>query len=208
LYKLLQSKPYLPSLNTWRSTLNRFSFARDKYLSPYGHGFHIYDYLIRVPLVVKGPGTYSSIQEKQIRQIDTLPILLDLLDIRLDLPATVTGSGLDQTSGKEKRVEDNRPAYCIACGTVIDPKYWLEAIRNPPWKYITSYGGDTFEELYNIEVDPLERRDLSKRRSLLEVKRDCRAILCDIKRQRLPRARLSEDEDIEVSGVLKELGYL
>lgn len=50
-----------------------------------GHGFILYDELIRIPLVMKGPGIPKKMEiEQTVRQIDIMPTILELLDIHLN----------------------------------------------------------------------------------------------------------------------------
>ncbi len=47
----------------------------------FDHGYSLYDELIRVPLVIRIPGVQGRIIEQQVRTIDIMPTVLDILGI-------------------------------------------------------------------------------------------------------------------------------
>ncbi|MFN8543161.1 MAG: sulfatase-like hydrolase/transferase [Candidatus Binatia bacterium] len=169
-----------------------------------GHGFDVWEPLVRVPFVAHLPGRVPAQRvERLTRQIDVMPTLLDVL-------------GLPLADGVEGRsVLDAAPtpldAYVEACGeSIVDPRDWRRGIRTDHWKYIQVVGGGQPEQLYDVRRDPRERRNLATARP------DVVAALRSRLAVRLAAAaaeddgstRLSADEDALVEAKLRDLGYI
>jgi choline-sulfatase len=129
------------------------------------HGFFIYDATTRVPFIVRAP--YSRMRGRRIdgtvRSEDVMPTILELLGDRppdaiegRSLVRLLTGSSADL----------NLDAYSESL-YARNHYGWseLRALRSGRFKYI----GTTRPELYDLERDPGERRNLySDRRALAE----------------------------------------
>lgn len=116
-----------------------------------GHGFHhMYEELVRVPLLIKPPRGSAIAPGRvptQVRLIDIMPTVLDMLD--LAVPEQVEGRSLVPVMlGDEK---DDRPAVTenVDAQTVS----W----RERRFKYVARYKGSRPREvLYNLREDPGE----------------------------------------------------
>ena len=176
--------------------LIRFDSTTDKKIIV-GHGFHVYDYLIRVPLILVDVNTLTKggIISEMVRQIDIFPTIVDILD--LIFKGLVHGESiLNLTKGKYR---SQRIAYIEACGAVLGSvKNWRFAIRTPRYKYVCAlYNEKIPEELYDLEKDPEER-------NIAEIRRD----LVQIFRKRLHQIRkecLSLKEKLKVQRKIYEL---
>lgn len=200
---------------TLLSRLHRFK-ARLGYPVPprfyrTGHGFHVYDFLIRVPLLFVGAGIFpgAKVVPDQVRQIDVFPTLLDALG--LDIPAPVHGQSLVPATRGERL--SKVPAVVEAVGTRNpNPKNRRVGIRSPEWKYVFTPQNLSFpDELYHLEEDPQERRNLAKTHPA--VAEDLRQQLLEIiSGSYLTGAtdgeEMSEEEKKIMEERLKELGYL
>lgn len=124
------------------------------------HGFFVYDTTLRVPLILKLPGTafQGQIVKSQVELIDLLPSLLQILG--LPVPREVQGrSFLPELVGRASRAD--RSVYAES----FYPLYhygWseLRSLRNREYKFIDA----PRPELYDLVSDPGETRDLSSLR--------------------------------------------
>jgi arylsulfatase A-like enzyme/Flp pilus assembly protein TadD len=121
------------------------------------HGVFLYDSTMHVPLIFKMPGLVpASVAEGQVRTIDILPTVLDLLDIR-------SREQLDGESLKPYLDETNPAMTKLAGRTVFaETEYpvrfgWapLRAVRAEGFKFIEA----PRPELYDLSTDPGEIRN-------------------------------------------------
>jgi arylsulfatase A-like enzyme len=177
----------------------------------YGHGWHIYDELVRVPLVFVGPGFPSRVIPHQVRTVDILPTLLDCAGVRpCENGRPIHGrSILPLLEGPEPTP---RPAYLEAAGSCLpDQSFWLRGIRTPTYKYMhTPFAQHPIEELYDLLMDPGETRNIVN--ECPEVARElyslCNAIAIT---QCVPpheEDEMSAEEEAVLDERLRQLGYL
>ncbi len=122
----------------------------------FDHGFSLYEELIRVPLIIKIPGKRGRLVDEQVRTIDIMPTVFDLLDIEYDgtVANQMQGVSLTPLMRGEELILD----------AFSETDYLLQAfkrsLRTPDgWKYI--YSIDTEErELFNLNKDPNELNNL------------------------------------------------
>jgi len=100
----------------------------------FGHGHSIYEELVHVPLVLWGPGIPAQRQALPARQMDVLPTLMELAEIRhAATESKIHGSSLvDILHGKET-VRRNAPME--SGGDQRPPWHW-RGISNGEWKVI------------------------------------------------------------------------
>ncbi len=121
------------------------------------HGIFLYDTTLKIPLIFYGPGIIPGGTEVkgQVRTVDIVPTILDLLGI--PVPSPCQGASLIPCMQGE---EVDRDAYAetylplLACG-------WSEmkSIRTGRWKFILA----PKPELYDLANDPLEKDNLIDR---------------------------------------------
>ena len=125
------------------------------------HGYYIYDATVRVPLIIKVPGSgLRGVRvQQQVRTIDVLPTVLDLADI--DLPQPMHGSSvvplMSDPAGGEPRL-----AYSESMS--IHLQYgWsaLYGLRTSTHKFIDAPRA----ELYDLSLDPGETDNLLDKES-------------------------------------------
>ncbi len=172
-----------------------------------GHGFAIYDHLVKVPLILAGgdriPAGRSDVQ---VRHIDLAPTVLDLAGV--PAPEEMTGSSL--LSVVEGRDDAHRDAYLEAVGSGLGTtNAWLAGIRvENRYKYIYAPFYDLFEpELYDLSADPDERNNIAGEQP--GVVADLLSRIGAIQeRARTAGVPLSDDEQRTVLDRLKDLGYV
>ncbi len=120
----------------------------------YTHGYFLYDTTLLVPLLIKPEGNRASpgVVDSQVRSVDIMPTLLQLLD--LPVPTQVQGRGLLalMRSGKEKP----REAYSETWYPAQFGWSPLRAVRLPDGKYIEA----PKSEFYDLVRDPGETRNV------------------------------------------------
>ncbi len=131
------------------------------------HGYHIYDYLTKVPLLIWGEPIAQAVSKptapinQQIRQIDLLPTLIDAA--RLPKVPTTTGQSAWPLAKGQPLPET--PAFLEASGDTIllqSPK-WVLGVRHNGWKYIYRPQIAGQEELYDLTVDPAEQHNIANK---------------------------------------------
>jgi arylsulfatase A-like enzyme len=163
------------------------------------HGIFVYESVLRVPLIIRGPGLAPRRVPDVVRLVDVMPTVLDMLD--LTGPAVDGVSLVDVMTGTRRNLDLEvfaESMYPLRFG-------WspLRALRGGRFKLIDA----PRPELYDLERDPFEERNLF----------DERRPLADAMMRRLealdPRQRLAEaSEESAVPAALREdlaaLGYV
>lgn len=120
----------------------------------FGHNVHLYDDMVRVPLVIKFPAR-ENIKPQRLAQlvesIDLLPTIFEL--IGAPRPAQFEGDSLlPLVTGERRRLAGPEVINCTINGS-------RHAIRVEDYKYIFTRK-DNREELYHLGDDPDEQRNL------------------------------------------------
>lgn len=123
------------------------------------HGYYIYDSTVRVPLIMKVPGEKKGIRVKSVAGlVDIVPTICSLLGIEYS----------DQIEGKDLG------GYIKEPDSALYPDRYVYTQSLEPTKYnanpLLGIVGDHYKyiltrnsELYNIEEDPWERSNLTKK---------------------------------------------
>ena len=117
------------------------------------HGFFVYEAAMHIPLVVAGPGVPVRVIPDQVRIVDVMPTILDLVGTKV--PAAVQGVSL-LPLGRGAKLD------LLAFGETWYPRYhygWSELteVRDGRYKFIAA----PRRELYDTQADPGETQDLS-----------------------------------------------
>lgn len=142
------------------------------------HHLCVYDELVRVPLIIRYPDIVpKGVKVKWLSQtVDILPTILDIVDIKeKKYWKTLHGYSLIPTLSEDKPVRDfalieyhtsvqqlfhtwrRHPEY-----DVRHLSYWIKALRTLKYKYIWYSNGK--DELYDLEEDPKETRNIAEER--------------------------------------------
>ena len=114
------------------------------------HSHTLYDELLKVPLIIKLPNSiYSSVViEEQTRSMDILPTLLSILD----LPNTRICEGVNLVNWFAR--QRSKELCAISQQDTLGQAH-PTTIRTKKWKLYD-------EKLFDLESDPLEKRDVRK----------------------------------------------
>ena len=117
------------------------------------HGFFVYEAAMHIPLVIAGPGVPARTVTDQVRIVDVMPTILDLVGAAA--PKEVQGESLMPLGRGAQR-------DLLAFGETWYPRYhygWSEltAVRDGRYKFIAA----PRRELYDTQNDPGETRDVS-----------------------------------------------
>ncbi|MBN1826105.1 MAG: sulfatase [Candidatus Eisenbacteria bacterium] len=134
-------------------------YEHDRY---FGHDIMLYDQSIRVPLIVRAPGTApaGALSGTTVRNIDLAPTILDLLSIP---PEKYPMEGRSFAPSLRGETQEEAPVFA----EVYPPKQdWKSlprhAVRYGGWKWIT-VDGEEGGLLYDMDADPAEQEDRSGR---------------------------------------------
>lgn len=120
-----------------------------------GHGQSQYQELLRVPLIIAGPGLNTgTVVNHRGRSLDLAPTLLDLAGI--EPPGSMEGVSLRPLWA----VDGPPPAVRDAYGESIAYGTERKAVISGHWKYIVGLE-DGLEELYHLGQDPQEQINLA-----------------------------------------------
>jgi arylsulfatase A-like enzyme len=195
-----------------RKTLkvSRWSSSLDDRLAAMeiGHGFGLYEQLVRVPLIFAGPGVPKVQIEQQVRHVDLMPTFATLCGI--SIPGGIDGRSLAPLI--EGSSLPDEPAYMEAVGVKLGGKRILGA-RTPEWKLLTPHDGGQ-PSLYRLDGGgpPDEKHNLYSRH------RDAAAPLEEFLRRVAASERpagaetgasgMTSEEEAVIEQHLHDLGYL
>ena len=168
----------------------------------------LYDYLIRVPLIMTGPGVIpaGATIPQQVRHIDVAPTLLELAGAA-EQPSVFQPSLLPMTRGEDTL---DRPAVSESLQTMLhDPVQRLLSLRTGKHKYIFAPDNpEVIPELYDLVADPGELANLADREPQLAFQ--LRADLERLSSENAPSGneRMSAEEEAVMRDRLEQLGYL
>jgi arylsulfatase A-like enzyme len=167
-----------------------------------GHGFALHEHLIKVPLIISGPGIAPSTISDQVRHVDLLPTLADLAGI--PIPEGLDGRSLRTLM--DGGVLPEEPAYMEAVGVKLEGKRIVGA-RRPDWKLLKAGGGRP--ALYRLDGGtgtPDEKHNLYSRHP--EVARELERYIDEVTSSTVASSGMSQAEEATVEKHLKDLGYL
>ena len=122
-----------------------------------GTKFTAYEEAIRVPLLMRIPGTRPAVRDEMVANIDLAPTLLELAGSSpteaLDGVSLVPLLGGSPGSARRELLIENSSGYVVRAN---------RALRTPRWKYIETREDVGFaRELYDLDSDPFELTNLA-----------------------------------------------
>ncbi|MBL4701438.1 MAG: sulfatase-like hydrolase/transferase [Phycisphaeraceae bacterium] len=123
---------------------------------------NMYEHSVRVPLILRGPGVPQGLQSHALTQTpDLYPTLIDLLG--LQCPETVTANSLVPVMQGEPSSRSHQfSLYFEMQRSVCDGRYKLIRYYTQTNSEIDESQGCDKIQLFDLQNDPLEIRDLSK----------------------------------------------
>jgi arylsulfatase A-like enzyme len=170
-----------------------------------GHGFDVWEDMIRVPFVMHAPSRLPARTISALtRQVDVMPTLLDLVGVTP--PAHLDGTSL--RAAAEGATPPDLHAYTEACGaSIADPADWRRGLRTARWKYIETERSAA--QLYDLVHDPGERTNVvAQHPDVAAALRLDLAMVTASGDHAGAESRLTDDEEALVSNKLRELGYI
>jgi arylsulfatase A-like enzyme len=134
----------------------------------YFHGEHklvdkryAYEESIKIPLIIRFPKEYSSnsIRDDIVLNIDVLPTILDLCNIKIR-NFQFDGSSIRNMSIQHPLREYFLYQYFENLRVEVKPYPEIKAIRSQKYKLITYPNLFCPDEFYDLEVDPMETKNL------------------------------------------------
>jgi hypothetical protein len=188
-------------LHLLRTTLSQFHLQ---------HGYHIYDYLSRVPFVVAGVPEMPAGRnvESQVRNIDILPTLIEMF--AFDAP-TPTWHGVSFAAHLRNGRRDERPLYMEARGGAqATHAFYIRGVRAGGHKLaFAPHDPQAPAELYDVHADPGELRNLAAEMPDVVARlRDEAETMARAFQSTEQSAGLSEAEQAAMIEKLKSLGYM
>jgi arylsulfatase A-like enzyme len=169
-----------------------------------GHGFALHERLVRVPLIITGPGVTPISVSDQVRHIDLLPTMADIAGI--DAPQGLDGRSLRPLIDGGSLPEES--AYMEAVGVKLEGNR-IAGARTPDWKLLRR--GDRQPALYKLDGvgGPDEKRNVINRYP--EVAQQLDAYITRVNEsasQSDPGSGMTGEEEALVEKHLRDLGYL
>lgn len=167
-----------------------------------GHGFALHEHLVRVPLILAGPGIPAVKIADQVRHVDVLPTIAETCAV--PAPAGIDGRSLRPLM--EGVLLPEEPAYMEAVGVKLEGKR-IEGVRTPDWKLLKPGGGKPALYKLNGGGPPDEKRNLYRRYP--EVASRLEAYLREVATSDVvPESGMTMEQEAVVEQHLRDLGYL
>ena len=184
-----------------------------------GHGTPPFEEVVRVPLIVTGPGVPRGRNESSLAHLDLLPTMLDLAGG--PTPTEAQGRSFAPLLRGELTELSERPR--VSASWTLPPGFSVPAyaVRSGSWKLMrVTQDGKAIDRLYDLAADPNERSDVGTREperrqalSLLLARYEADAAqLASALRQKQGRTgapgELAAPLDPEREDMLRALGYI
>ncbi|MEM2160083.1 MAG: sulfatase-like hydrolase/transferase [Candidatus Nitrosotenuis sp.] len=176
---------------------------------------HLFDELIRIPLILTGYGVPSStIISTQVKQVDIFPTILDISEISTK---DIVSDGKSLVQFFTNKSSTETPTYIesgarnIKNSKTINPTIYgkIIGIRTSRYKYWRSRNDPTKDVfLFDLQNDPNEEKNIAS--EYPDVVNMMEQILEDIKKGsvEIKQNQFSEEEIKSIEEELKKLGYM
>ncbi|CAN5494935.1 hypothetical protein BH20ACT23_BH20ACT23_02520 [soil metagenome] len=165
-----------------------------------GHGFALTEELVRVPLIMAGPGIDPRTIHQQVRHVDLLPTLIEQTGIG---PPPEPLDGRSLVSLLRGASLDDEAAYMEAVGVRLQGRSLVGA-RTPDWKLLIK--GGRGRALYRLGSRPNEKKDL--RAQYPEETRRLEEYIERVAASGGSESGMTKEEEESVEKHLQDLGYM
>ena len=168
-----------------------------------GHGFALYEHLVRVPLLMRGPGVPTVRVDEQVRHVDLFPTVAEI--VGLDAPSGIDGRSLRPLMEGGSLPEE--PAYMEAVGVKLEGRR-ITGARTSDWKLLQAGSRSSLYKLNGGQA-PDEKHNLYGRYP--EVARNLETYIqkvTDDASDVIPESGMTGEEEAIVEQHLRDLGYL
>jgi len=189
--------------------------SAERYRAWLGHGFHVFEPLVHVPLVMRAPGLFprGAKISAMASHVDLLPTLASAVELDRGRPSQLSGFDL-MTLLRDGPALPREAVYLQASGArrMSRAEQWLAGLRTERYKYVRGMHNDALpEELYDLESDPNERENVTADRP--DVAAELKARLSVLIETQTPEGPAPEtaytpEEEELLEARLRELGYL
>lgn len=167
--------------------------------------WHLYDELVRIPLIFSGAGITSKKITSQVRQIDIFPTIVDYLGIP-NLHADIDGKSL---MPKIQGMHSDDVAY-IETGS-RDPRKLgnIIGLRTAQYKYLRSRDDPkNHVSLFDLKLDPYEKTNLAE--SKPDLVQELENLLLQMMQGSVKQelSEMTDEETKKVQEELRKLGYI
>jgi arylsulfatase A-like enzyme len=174
-----------------------------------GHVIHVYDFLVKVPLVFHWPGriTAGATIDRMARQPDILPTVLELIGVESGELGEIDGRSFRALIDGEPWTPE--PAFVSVSGTPADLE--IRGVRTESYKYTFGPENDELpQELYDLRDDPGETRNIAASNLSLcnELRELANSFLPKAGESPLDQMELSAEDQVRIEKHLQELGYI
>ena len=174
-----------------------------------GHAIHVYDFLVRVPLVLHWKGRIPAgvVHGGIIRLIDVLPTVLDLIGADPSLWQNIDGRSYKPLI--EGKLWEPSAAFVSVTG--VPPDFLIHGVRTEHYKYTFGPKNPELpEELYDLRNDPGETLNLARmKRELCTKLRGLTERLIPAKATKnAERILLEKTREALIHKSLRDMGYM
>jgi len=168
-------------------------------------GSHVYDDVLKVPLIFSGYAIESDkIISQQVSLVDIFPTITELLGLD-NLDSNIDGTSLVPLFFDKST--DEKPIFIQSMPHVTKDHQNFVGIRTGKFKYVRENDNKQHIELFDLTNDPLEENDVSKQNPEIIFKME--NILETYFSQKTDSTpKMDDDERKKVEDELKKLGYI
>ena len=154
-----------------------------------GHGHHLWQEIIAVPLIIRGPGIAAGEVEHRVSLIDIMPTVLENAGAKKWKTINLDGVNLFDEKVQQRMILSEEVSFGYNKAAVLNGRYKLYRSE-----------GDNVQWLFDLESDPKEQYCLK----LPEVEKELIGFLPDLKQGKRETIDVTE----EVRSRLRDLGYI
>ncbi len=176
-----------------------------------GHGYTLYNELINVPLIIKVPGVENVKSDNQVRLMDVMPTILDILKVKTD--RYFDGVSLLPLLDREDYNLEVYSKMVTHHSSIISKDEWklilkFMELKFEPGKHRRWEKIETRKELYNLKEDPDEQNNLIDEYPETAKKLEKRLMELQMIKEDKPQKESDDEISKRTKEELRSLGYV